>query len=76
VKFLLDTNIISKIRKRDLVACVFEIEGKALCVGAGLVPARLAAAIWPGGRPHQGVYARLRRTMGRPYERTDPFNLA
>jgi hypothetical protein len=38
--------------------CVFEIEGKALCVGAGLVPARLAAEFGPPG-DHKG----------RPYER-------
>ena len=43
--------------------CVFEFEGKALCVGAGLVPARLAAGFGPTG-DHKG----------RPYERTDPYN--
>jgi hypothetical protein len=46
-----------------LVLCVFEIEGKALCIGAGLVPARLATGFGPTG-DHKG----------RPYERTDPFN--
>jgi len=46
-----------------VVVCVFEIEGKALCVGAGLVPARLAAGFGPPG-DHKG----------RPYDRTDRFN--